>query len=167
MKKIIALVLTLALAVSALCGCSALEEVIPDQTITKDALTITFPGYYLNLSDEDYAEGMEFLYGFNNTAVMAIKEDRATLEAILPELTAQDYADLFIESNNLTSTAEEKDGVITFRYTAVASGTEFTYICAVFMAETDIWTVQAYTPTDELEKNETDMWKILTSVKVA
>ena len=108
MKKLIALVLILALAVSALCGCSALEEVISDQTITRDVLTITFPGYYLNLSDEDYAEGMEFLYGFNNTAVMGIKEDRATLEAILPGLTAQDYADLFIESNNLATTAAEK-----------------------------------------------------------
>ena len=167
MKKLIALVLILALAVSALCGCSALEEVISDQTITRDVLTITFPGYYLNLSDEDYAEGMEFLYGFNNTAVMGIKEDRATLEAILPGLTAQDYADLFIESNNLATTAAEKDGFITFRYTANASGTEFTYICAVFMAETDIWTVQAYTPTAVLEKNEADMWKILTSVKIA
>lgn len=167
MKKIIAIVLTLTLALSALCGCSALEDVIADQTITKDALTITFPGYYLNLSDEDYAEGMEFLYGFGNAAVMAIKEDRATLEAILPNLTAKDYAELFIESNNLTGTAEEKDGIVTFRYTADASGTEFTYICAVFMAQTDIWTVQAYCPTSELAKNEADMWKILSSVKVA
>lgn len=167
MKKIFAIVLTLALALSALCGCSALEEVIADQTITKDDLTITFPGYYLNLSDKDYAEGMQFLYGFNNTAVMAIKEDRATLEAIIPDMTAKDYADLFIESNNLTGTAEEKEGVVTFRYTADASGTEFTYICAVLMGQTDIWTIQSYCPTSELAKNEADMWKILSSAKVA
>ncbi len=167
MRKLLALLLAAVLVLGSLSGCSVLEKIVEDQTVSKDALTITFPGYYLDLSGEDYAEGMEFLYGFGNAAVLATKEDRATLEALIPDLSAKSYAELFIETNSLSSTVEEKDGLVTFRYTATASGTEFTYLCVVFMAESDIWTVQAYCPTSELADNEADLWEILTSVQVA
>ena len=164
MRKLLSYFLICAVVLSILCGCS---QATPPQTITKDELSITLPGSFQDLSHEDFAQGMEFLYGSSNVSVMSTKEDRAALQAVLPDLTAKEYAALLIESNGLSATAEERDGLITFRYSATTENTELTYLCGVFTSEAAFWTVQAYCPTADFSKNEAVMLEILKSVAIA
>lgn len=167
MKKFSVILLVLALALGLFAGCSdVLDEVVPPQTVNIDDLTMTLPGYFIDWSDEDWAEGIPFVYGFNSSAVLGIKEDVATLEATIPGLTAKDYADLFVESNELTSTVSDEDGLVTFTYTANSESTNITYLCGVFKGSTNFWVVQCYCATEDYSEFEADFIETLKSVQM-
>ena len=107
MGKLPKILLSLLLCCTLLSGCALLPGELDPIELQVVDLTMTLPGYFIDWSDEDWAEGIPFVYGFNSSAVLGIKEDVATLEATIPGLTAKDYADLFVESNELTSTVSD------------------------------------------------------------
>jgi len=167
MKKLIAVILCLTLSLGIFCGCeSVLDEVVPPQTVTVDDITMTLPGYFINWSNEDWAKDFPFVYGFNSSAVLGVKEDIATLEASIPNLTAKDYADLFVEYNGLTSTITEENGLVTFSYTASSGSTQITYLCAGYKGATNFWVIQCYCESGEFSKFEADFISLLKSVQV-
>ena len=166
MKRFSAII-ALLLAICLLAGCSdALNKMVPPQEVTVEDLTMTLPGYFVNWSKETWAANFPFVYGFNSSAVLGVKESVSTLEASLSEVSARKYADLFLEYNGLDSTVNEEDGLITFSYTADAEGTNITYLCGVYKGSTHSWVIQCYCATQEFEIFEEDFCQILKSVRV-
>ena len=162
MVRPVKVLILLALVLSLLCGCSPAAE----QTITCQELTITLPASFTDLSSRDYAAGMEFLYGSEDTAILAITEDNAALKELVPDMDAQKYAELFVQSNALDSTVEVIDGIPSFTYTMDAGGTAVTYLCGVFESSANFWMIQAYCPATEFSQNQETLWSYLTTVTV-
>ena len=167
MKKLLAIVLCLAVSLSVFCGCEkVLDKVVEPKTVTVDDLTMTLPGYFLDYSAQDWAKDFPFVYGYNSSAVLGVKEDIATLETSLPNLTAMEYAKLFLQYNNVTSEITEQEGVITFSYTATVDNTVIAYKCGVFKGQQNFWVIQCYCAQSDLPQFEADFIELLKSVKV-
>jgi len=162
MKRLAVVILAMLMVLACLGGCKLTSE----KVFEKDGLQITLPAYFQDLSNQDYAEGISFLYGFGSLAVMGIKEQKAGPDEYIKQLTLENYGQLIISANNLTCELTQKDGLYTFVYEAESQGTKYTYLSAVFESETDFWTVQCYCTTDSYAKNYDTMWKYLKSVIV-
>ena len=162
MKRTFCVIICLLLTVSVLAGCSLTSQ----KEFTCNGLTITLPGYFLDLSQEDYAATATFLYGFNDVAVMGLQEEKSLLAEYDLELTLEEYGQLVIDGNGLDVTLDQKDGLYTFVYEAAVEETSYSYICVVLEGEDSYWCVQAYCPTEKYEKNRADMWSYLLSATV-
>lgn len=162
MKKLFALVLALCL----LCAVTACGEKAASVTHNFDGLTITLPEDFINLSDEDFAQGLLFCFGRDPIAINGLKEEKATFQAYGLDLTLEQYATFMMKSNNVSGTLEEKDGIYTFTYEAANDGISYTYVVTARESEAAFWTVQSYCPTDDYHKVKNEMWKYLTSVTV-
>lgn len=156
MKKALLLLLILALCLT---GCSH-EPAAPSYQF--DDLSIQIPEDYINLSDEEFAEGLSFVFGLDPIAINGLREEKATFEAYGLQLDLQTYGTLLSKSNNVSTQLTEKDGIPTFTYT---SG-DFTYVVTLWETEEAFWTVQAYCPTADYSKVKGDIWEILSSVTV-
>ena len=156
MKKLILLLLAISLCLAA---CGAEEATTPH---VYEDLTIQIPSDYIELSDEEFAEGLTFIFGKDPIAVNGLREEKATFQAYGLNLDLQTYGNLLIKSNNVSVQLEEKDGILTFTY---ASG-DYTYMVTLWETEEAFWTVQAYCPTADFNKVKGNMWQILSSVTV-
>ena len=156
MKKFLLLVLVLSLC---LAGCGAKVTTAPHSF---EDLTIRIPVDYINLSDEEFAQGLDFVFGLDPVAINGLREEKATFQAYGLELDLQRYGELLMLSNQVSTELTEKDGILHFSY---ASG-EFTYVVTLHENDTAFWTVQAYCPTEEYDKVKNDIWEILSSVTV-
>lgn len=156
MKKIVSLFLVLSLL---LAGCA---QKAPAASHTFEDLSIEIPENFINLSDEEFAAGLDFVFGLDPIAVNGLREEKAIFEAYGLEMDLRRYAQLIVNSNNILAELEEKDGILTFSYD---SG-DFTYVVTLWETERAFWTVQAYCPTEEYGKVNKDIWKILSSVTV-
>ena len=167
MKKLISLCLVLVLLASVLSGC-VFSQLLGDKELPFDDLTITVPGMYLDMVSIADNPDLAFLYGFNDTAVLGIQESVSDVQGSFGTTvrSARDYADLYISVNKLSSTVVEKDGLVTFTYTADIDGQSFTYLSAVFANAEHFWLVQTYCYTENFEKNEADFMECLKSIKV-
>ena len=167
MKKLISLCLVLVLLASVLSGC-VFSQLLGDKELTFDDLTITVPGMYLDMVSIAGNPDLAFLYGFNDTAVLGIQESISDVQGSFGTTlrSAKDYADLYIRVNKLSTSVVEKDGLVTFTYTAEADGQSFTYLSAVFANAEHFWLVQTYCYTENFEKNEADFMECLKSIKV-
>ena len=158
MRKLIALSTLICLCLSiAACGH---EPSLKSHTFQD--LTIQIPTDYINLSGEEYAAGLDFVFGLDPIAVNGLREEKAAFEAYGLELDLQTYAKFLLMSNNVSGELAEKDGIHTFSY---VSG-EFTYVVTLWETEDAFWTVQAYCATEDFPKAEKKMWNILSSVTV-
>ena len=156
MKKVLLLVLVLSLC---LAGCGKKSEAASH---TFQDLTIQIPADYINLSDEEFAQGLDFVFGLDPVAINGLREEKATFQAYGLELDLQRYGELLMLSNKVSTELTEKDGILHFSY---ASG-EFTYVVTLHENDTAFWTVQAYCPTEDYAKVKKDIWEILSSVTV-
>lgn len=161
MKHIAKLLLCTLLVAALLCGCTA------EKAYTSGELTMTLPGYFLDLSDDPAAAEKEFLYGYKNVGIMGMKEEKSLLEEYYGELTVADYAQLLNEIGQYGQEITEKDGIVTFTYAAEAEGDNYTYITAFFESSEYFWTIQVYTLTSEYEKLSQDMWGYITTITIA
>ena len=156
MRKLILLLLVCSLCLAA---CGAEETTAPH---AYEDLTIRIPTDYMELSDEEFAQGLSFVFGKDPIAVNGMQEEKATFEAYGLEIDLQRYGDLLMKSNNVRGSLEQKDSIWTFSYES--SG--FTYVVTLWETEEAFWTVQAYCPTENYNKASKEMWKILSSVTV-
>lgn len=159
MKRTLTLLLVLVLCIGVLSGCGTQEAAVSH---TYEDLTISLPADFIDLSDEDFAEGLDFVYGLDPIAVNGLREKKATFEAYGLELDLESYGKFVIKANNISGTLEQKDGIWTFTY---ESG-DYTYVVTLWETEKAYWTVQAYCPTENYSKVKKDMWEILSSVTV-
>ena len=153
--------LTLLLLVCALClaACGP-EPAAPSYAF--DDLSIQIPEDYINLSDEEFASGLDFVFGLDPIAINGLREEKATFEAYGLSLDLESYGNFVILANNLSATLEQKDGIHTFSYESDG----FTYVTTIWETEDAFWTVQAYCPSENYAKAKKDMWNILSSVTV-
>lgn len=146
-----------------LCSCNAPQM---EQTVTCGELVLTLPASYLDLSDQAYAKTFPLVYGFENEAVLALSESRLPLEEYYPDINAEKYAMLFVETNGITSEVGKLGELVTFTYTANAEETELTYLCGVFMSKENFWCVQFYCPTAEFADNQAKFMGYLQKIQV-
>ena len=156
MKKLFALLLVFSLFLT---GCSTKEASVSHSI---EDLTIRIPAGYIELTGEDFAEGLAFVFGKDPIAINGLREEKATFEAYGLNLDLQSYAKFVILANNVSATLEQKDNIYTFSYES--SG--FTYVVTLHETADAFWTVQAYCPTENYGKAKDEMWNILRSVKV-
>ena len=159
MKKYIALLLTLVLLCGMFIGCSAKETSVPH---SHEDLTIRIPVDFIDLSDEEFAEGLSFVYALDPIAVNGLREPKATFEAYGLDLDLEQYGKFLMMSNQVNAELSKKDDVRYFSYEADA----YTYVVTLWETESAFWTVQAYCPTADYSKVKGDMWEILRSVTV-
>lgn len=163
MKRLFGLFAVLLFTAALFTGCAGGEK---EKAFTCGELSITLPAIYKDLSQQDYAADFDFLFGLPTEAVLGFKQARASLESDRPNLTAKDYAQLFIDAAELSCRITEQDGLITFTYTATADGTEVTYLCSAFMSETNFWILQFYCPSNIYAQHEEDFLRYLRSVRM-
>ena len=163
MKKLLCVVLAICLCLG-LCACGQKEVAQVSHTF-KD-LTISLPENFIDLSDEAYATGLEFLQGLDPIAVNGLREEKSVFASYGLELDLERYAKLVVMANNLSVQPQEIDGVLTFTYEATTDGVSYTYVVTVWETESAFWTVQAYCPTADYAKVQDQMWEILKSVQV-
>lgn len=156
MKKLLPLLLVLCLLMA---GCSP-EPAAPSYSFGD--LTIQIPEDYINLSDEEFASGLAFVFGLDPIAVNGMREEKATFEAYGLSLDLEKYGRFLQMTNEVTAEIQKKDGVLHFTY---ESG-EFTYVVSLWKTEEAFWTVQAYCPTADYSNAKSDIWNILKSVTV-
>ena len=170
MKKLFSVSLVLALVLAMLAGCGLADQVkqlTKDKDITSGDLTLTVPGLYVDLAETVDNDALSFVYGMGDTAVLGVRETRADVQNVMPDTdTAREYAELFIEANGVEAEVSEKDGIVTFTYSASAGNQSFTYLCGAYANDNSFWVVQAYCYTENFEDNKSDFWDILKSVKV-
>ena len=154
MKKVFLLLLIVSLCVS---GCSAKENTAPHN---HEDLTIRIPTDYIDLSGEEYAQDLTFIYGLAPVTVSGLRDDKSMFTAF--DLDLNGYGRLVLELNNLGSELTEKDGIPTFTYEA----NRYTYLVTFWETESAYWTVQAYCPTADYDSVSDDIWEILSSVTV-
>ncbi len=157
-RRIFALLLSLILALALFTGCSA-------QHWRYEELSFTLPGDFQNLDSESYAEDFDFLFDDGTVAIAGIRETKAAVTAAFGQISAEQYARLVIEGNELTCTPVQKNGLWCFSYEAVSNGTPMTYICAIHEAENSFWQVQAYCATADFAAQQDTMWTLITAME--
>ena len=156
MRKLIPLLLILSLL---LVGCGAKETTAPH---AYEDLTIRIPTDYIDLTGEEFAAGLSFVFGRDPIAINGLREEKTAFEAYGLKLDLETYGNLLLKSNQIAGTLEKKDGIYTFSYEA----SDMTYVVTLHETETAFWTVQAYCPTADYNKVKFDIWNILKSVTV-
>ena len=142
-----------------LTGCGGKEATVPH---TYNDLTIQIPTNYVELTGEEFAEGMDFVFGCDPIAINGQREAKATFEAYGLDIDLERYGNLLLKSNNVSGRLTEKDGILACSYVS----SDMTYVVTMWETEDAFWTVQAYCPTANYAKVKNAMWEILSSVTV-
>ena len=160
MKRFALAFVSIMAAVCLLAGCA--DGYPEGQTMTFGDLQITFPGDFIDLSAEAYAEDADFLYGRNTLILKGMAEQKAALQ----EMTLDTYTSWIVKGNGLSCTPEVfRDGYL-FSYETPVGNQNYTYTTAVFEGETNFWLLQFYCPTANLEENQPEMDIILSAVRL-
>ena len=138
-----------------------------DKTVSVvcEDLTLTLPESYVNLSNKDYADEFDFLYGVGSEAVLGFRYSRSLLEQKFPDISAKKYAQMFVDQANLSCPVTETDGLVSFVYTATTAEGEITYLSAAFMTENNLWIVQFYCPASDYAQKSADFMQYLRCVQ--
>ena len=158
MKRAVSVCLLLALLL--LSGCSQTRE------FTHQELILTLPEAFTDLSDQDYAQAADLLYGCGDLAILGIREDKQLLSEYGLSPTAEEYAQMVIDANGLSAALEETDGFCHFTYEASAEGVSCTYLTLVLEGDACFWTLQAYCPTESFAQNRDILWSCLTDARI-
>lgn len=156
MKRLLTAALALILLSSCLlCGCSLFEA--SPKTFSKAGMSITLTDRF---SEKEYVS-FTSVYDSQYVAVFVLKEEFSLLEdaglSVGRNSTAEAYANLIIQLNNLNVAPEEKDGFLTYTYQKDVNGDNYTYYAFVFKSEDAFWTFQFTTKTDQFEDQESNI----------
>ena len=164
MHRTAKLLVCLLLICCVLCGCSKIDTMAEDQTLTFMDLTITLPGYFGDRTNPDYATDGTFLYGIYEITVAGVREDYALFDEV-PEL--EEYGNLLIQGNSLTCELEQTDGLTTFTFSVDDGGSSYTYLAAVYAGTEAFWLVQAGCKTQNFQDSRETFLGYLKSVAVS
>lgn len=140
-----------------LCGCSSAPK---QQEIVCGELTLTLPTTFTDFSVEGAKEGLAFNYADVDIGICGSYEEKTYLVQYVPDISPQKYAELFLQTNGISSQVEFADGIPGFTYSAAG----YTYLCGVFESAENFWVVQSYCKTEDFPANEETMWGYIASV---
>ena len=164
MSRAVKILVCLILTVCCLCGCSKIETLTEDQTLTFMDLTITLPGYFENRLHSDYTAKDTFMYGIYEITVTGIRENKELFEEVP---TLEEYGNLLISGNNLSSTLEQEEGLTTFTFSLMDGKNSFTHLAAIYEGAESFWLVQVSCKTENFEDSRDGFLTYLKSVTVS
>ena len=109
-KNIIRISAMLLVMVMMLCACGS-----KDQSFSNNGLYMELPGSYRALSENEMV-GFTFGMGDKKSVVLGLKEEKSMFESYGLDLTLEEYADLVIEANSLSTTVKYEGGIPTFTF---------------------------------------------------
>lgn len=169
MKKLVSLLLALCLLLG-LTGCGAAKEVLDEviTEVTKDTLhqksgfSITLPAYAVDTSKESSAVKEPYLFVVGDIFLCAMELYK---EEIGYDMTAEEYAQLLVDTNNYPGGVSVKDGLPTFTFTSEEDGLR--YLCVTAVTDNSFWFINASCDIENFEKNRDTMWTYLCSAQVS
>lgn len=165
MKKLTSLLLTLCLVLG-LTGCGskerAVEEAEQEKLVKKTGFSITLPSNVEDTSANETAEAMPFILTVDDIVITAWEEYKTTYGY---EMTAEEYANVLIDTNKFDSTVEIKEGIPTFTFQQDAE--KMTYLCITQVTDSSYWYINAACNSKDFQKQQDTMWKYLRSVKTS
>ena len=157
MKRAVSVCLLAALL---LCGCTN------STAVSRNGLTLTLPKQFSDLSDETYAAGTNLLYGYEDLAILGIREDKALLAEHGMVPTLAQYGQMVIDANGLAVTPEETDGFCHFTYEATVENIPCTYLTVILEGPEHFWMLQGYCPKSIFPQNKDLFWSCLASARI-
>ena len=142
------LVLSVALTAVCIVGCGILTP--QPKEFSSDGITITLDDRFTQTSVENYTVAFDS----EDIAVFVLKEPFSLAEGF-GDLSLDEYADLVVNSNSLTSDSKKiSDDRICIEYDAVPaeSGERYFYYSYLFKTDDAFWIVQFTTREDKVEK---------------
>ena len=159
MRESAIFLLALVILCATLSGCFGAEKTA---TYTHDDLTITLPASFINLSEEDFAAELDFVYGLDPITVNGLREPKSTFDAYNANVDLAHYGQLLMSANHVQANLEQQDDCLFFTYTSGG----FSYVVTLWETEEAFWMVQAYCPTEDYNKVKGNLWDILSTVTV-
>lgn len=165
LKKIVCILLICML----LCGCSKkdIKDLIPEKTYSQGDVSISLPSTFKNFSNQDMAEGKDFLFADNDMGIVGTKENKKELYDMFGEMDAEGYAELLAELYELDTSVSKKHGHWSFTYEQEVDGENYTYVAAIHETTAYYWNIQAYCKTSNFEESEDTLWDYLTQIEIA
>lgn len=149
------LILIAAIIVGTVFGYSITSNLFSNKTpeskvFSSNGMTITLTDEFVKTDVENYTVA----YGSKNVAVFALKEAFALADGF-QDYTLEQYGDLVLQNNNLSSSKiEDKEGLTGFEYEFTNPDTKDTYkyFSFVYKSNDAFWLVQFATLTENVDK---------------
>ena len=148
--RVTSLILAVLACLMLLCGCGGEKYepktyILRDMTITlndsfKQKVNPNYDGVYVSQSIGVYITETEF-------------EDMGTDLEKIEDISLTEYAEGFIDGNNLKTSVVLDQGLITFTYDIANSGKYYTYYNVVYKSAESFWLVQFATLRDTFEEH--------------
>ena len=164
MRRFVKTFVCVLLVVCCLCGCSKIDTLTEDQTLTFMDLSITLPGYFENRLHSDYTAKDTFMYGVYEITVTGVREGKALFDQVP---TLEEYGNLLISGNQLSSTLQQEEGLTTFTFSLMDGKTSYTHLAAIYEGSDSFWLVQISCKTENFEDSRESFLTYLKSVTVS
>lgn len=120
------------------------------ETFTADGMQITLTSAF----DEASFEGYNVCYESDDVAVLVLKEE-FTLFAPDENFTLEEYGNILLEGNDLSSTAslQTTDGITHFEYeyTSPEDGNDYNYFATIYKSDDAYWLIQFVTFAEDAD----------------
>ena len=164
MNRPLKILICVVLVFFCLCGCTKIDTMTEDQTHTFTDLSITLPGYFENRLHSDYTARDTFMYGVYEITITGIREGFELFDEV-PKL--EEYGNLIISNNSLSSALQQEENLTTFTYSKLEGTTSYTYLAAIYEGSEAFWLVQAGCKTENFEDTRESLMTYLKSVTVS
>ena len=163
LKRFIAFVCALTMIMALAAGCGAPEKSFD----TGAGMTIMLPGNFQEENDVD--TGATACYMSNNAGVIILKETFSDLEAagFSSDMTLDEYGQVVIDANSLTTDLQEADGIKYFTYENGSEGQDFTYYATIFEGSDAFWLVQFFCMSEDYEGLQSDFQEWAKTIKIS
>ena len=104
------------------------------------------------------------MYGVYEITITGIREGFELFDKV-PKL--EEYGNLIISNNSLSSALQQEDNLTTFTYSKIEGKTSYTYLAAIYEGSEAFWLVQAGCKTENFEDTRESLMTYLKSVKVS
>lgn len=158
-KNIVRISAMLLVMAMMLCACGS-----KDQSFSNNGLYMELPGSYRALSENEMV-GFTFGMGDKKSVVLGLKEEKSMFESYGLDLTLEEYADLVIEANSLSTTVKYEGGIPTFTFSKYIDGTYYKYLAATIEGADAFWLIQFACEEGKFDDMYNTFIKYLTTVK--
>ncbi len=156
----VCVVIVLTMCTLASCGSEAKEKTFENAGLS---ITLTDAFYEKELVSQTC------YYESSSSAFVALKEDFSLFEdaGISTDMTLEEYAQLAIENNQLSSEVVKEGDLVTFSYERSSSGKDFTYFAVVKKGSDAFWLCQFFCEKKDAEKFKPQFIQWANTISVA